>query len=259
MDWMTSEYNNRRTFRDMAVFTGKSVACGGSEGRVQATGWGLVICIREWALWKKINLSGKTYLLQGFGNVGSNAALLLAPLGMICIGVGDHTGYITCEEGFNIHRLSEYVKTNGSIEKYYTGTVVTKEQFFGTKCDFIIPAAMELEITKEIAPSINCTAIFEAANGPIDVEAEGVLAENGIDVVPDILCNSGGVVVSYYEWLQNLRHEQWTEEHVNRQLEQKMCDTFARVVEFAEENSCSFRCASYALAIRRLEHNIRQM
>lgn len=254
MDWMTHAYNKKRVERDMAVFTGKSIEYNGSLGRNAATGKGVMICVREYAKLHDIALKGKTFIVQGFGNVGSFTAQLLTLLGMVCVGVGDHTGYMVCTEGFNIHKLSEYVKAEKHIHGYESGECVTKDEFFAIQCDFVIPAALELQITSEIASKMQCRAIFEAANGPVDTDADNILASKRIDVVPDVLCNSGGVVVSYMEWLQNCRHESWSEEKVDQLLDEKMKAAFSRVYKKSFSLGCTPREAAYLLSVSRI-HN----
>ena len=252
MDWMVSKYNERSVRRDMAVFTGKSVCCGGSKGRHEATGQGVAICIREYAKFKNISLKGRTYILQGFGNVGSCTAQILNSLGMVCVGVGDHTGYYTCKEGFNIHKLKEYVNEKKCVKDYEAGELKTKEEFFKTTCDFVIPAALELQITRETVENLDCMAIIEAANGPVTDDADMLLGQKNIDVVPDVLCNSGGVIVSYYEWLQNLRYEYWNEEKIKNDLDERMTNTFLKVVELSKANECSLRQACFIIALDNL-------
>ena len=167
MDVMTDAYNDSCRVRETAVFTGKSVVRGGSEGRAAATGMGVYINVREYAKHKGIGLKGATYIIQGFGNVGSHTAALLAPLGMVCVGIGDHTAYLACEEGFNVHRVSEHVKAHGGVRGYVNGTVIdSRESFFEIECDFVIPAALELQIDDTVAARMKCRAVFEAANGP---------------------------------------------------------------------------------------------
>lgn len=252
MDAMTKEYNSRATRRDYGVFTGKSVAFGGSEGRSDATGMGVRICIEEYAKRNNLDLQGRTYIVQGFGNVGSAVARLLTPLGLVCVGVGDHTGYLTSVEGFNIHRMCEYARENRGVRGYDNGTERSREEFFATQCDFVIPAALELQISGNIAETMTCSAIFEAANGPTTAEGDAVLARRGIPVIPDVLCNSGGVVVSYYEWLQNRSYEHWTTAKVQTLLEKRMVQTFAEVVNITERDGCSYRTAAFRLAMNNL-------
>ena len=255
MDWMVSEYNRGRAEVDQAVFTGKSVECRGSLGRREATARGLTVCVREWAARKGVPLQGKTFIVQGFGNVGANVALLLVPLGMTCVGVGDHTGYRVNDEGFNVHKLAELAARQNCIEGYTSGTAVSRDEFFGTKCNFVIPAALEMQITAEKVGLMQCDAVFEAANGPVSADAESVLLEKGVDVIPDVLCNSGGVIVSYFEWVQNMQHTYWSEHEVVNRMEERMRATFERVVACTNKHSCSFRKACYLLALTRLQHN----
>ena len=257
MDEMIKAYNDNHPCEELATFTGKSVSSGGSLGREAATGKGVYICIREYAKRNNITLTGKTYIVQGFGNVGSNTAKLLSPLGLVCVAIGDHTGYIYCEEGFNVYKVSEYVKKNGGVNGYPNGTVLeNKDDFFKTKCDFIIPAALELQITDEITQNIDCTAIFEAANGPISLSAEKKLQSKNIDIIPDILCNSGGVIVSYFEWLQNLSYEKWSEEKVNNLLDEKMTSTFNFVSNLIDKDKLTYRQACFKIAIERINDRL---
>ena len=252
MDWMTNAWNKKSNYIDRGVFTGKSLSVGGSEGRTAATGQGVMICIREYAKVKNIELSGMTFVVQGFGNVGSFTSQLLTRLGMVCVGVGDHTAYLVCSEGFNIHRLTDYAKTNKCIKGYESGKEVDKDTFFETRCDFLIPAALELQITNYIANKVNCKAIVEAANGPTDSEADQILLEKSIDIIPDVLCNSGGVCVSYFEWLQNNSFEKWTLEKIERLLDDKMSLAFTKVYEKATELKCTPRQAAFVIAVNRI-------
>ena len=248
MDWMTDTFQmiNRS---HVSSFTGKSIECGGSKGREEATGFGVVNCIKNWSKINNFDLRGKTYIIQGFGNVGSNTANLLSYLGLICIGVGDHTGYLENLEGFNVFKLKEYVKNYGSIKGYSSGREITKSEFFEIECDILIPAALELVICGEEANNINCKLIVEAANGPIDLKAEKILLEKEILIIPDILANSGGVVVSYYEWLQNKRYEYWKKEEVLNKLDEKMTKTYNETYEYSINKKISFRMAAYCLAL----------
>lgn len=254
MDCMTDAFNEGSSMRDEAVFTGKTIERGGSKGRSAATGAGVVINIREYAKRKRIDLKGKTYIVQGFGNVGSNTAALLAPLGLVCVAIGDHTGYIACEEGFNIHRVAEHVKKTGGVAGYDNGRILdSKEAFFSTPCDFVIPAALELQIDEGIASSMKCKAVFEAANGPVSDTGERALLDRDVDIIPDVLCNSGGVVVSYFEYLQNLRREQWPEEKVHAQLDEYMSRTIEAVYVRSERDATSLRKACFQIAVERLQ------
>ena len=256
MDWMVDAYQKKGYLHNNSTFTGKSIDCGGSEGRVEATGYGVVECIKNWASKNNINLCGKTYILQGFGNVGSNTAILLSMLGMICIGVQDHTKSLISNEGFNVFKLKTHCEKNKSIENYNHGEEIESYNFFSIECDIIIPAAKELVINKEIAESINCSLIVEAANGPIDIEAEKILNEKNIEIIPDILANSGGVVVSYYEWLQNKRCEYWSKDEVLKKLSIKMQNTYNKVYQQKIIKNISMRNACYLYSIKKIEQII---
>lgn len=235
------------------VVTGKPIASGGTLGREKATGQGLVHCITEWAEDKDFNLEGATIAVQGFGNVGSNTAVILSRLGCSLIAVGDHTGHLYNPEGFNPHKLQEYVKRNRSIAGYPNGRAISRDEFFRVKCDLFIPAALENQIGPEEASAMQTKVVAEGANGPCTPEGERLLEERGIDILPDVLANSGGVTVSYYEWVQNKRSESWTLEEVDEKLEVAMKKAYREVVDFARQKKCSLRVASYAVALQRLD------
>lgn len=260
MDWMTDEYNNisgnfNLTCNMKSVFTGKSVGLGGSYIREEATGRGVALMIREWALKKNYNLKGKSYIIQGFGNVGYYTCELLNTYGMNLIAVGDHSGYLSSNEGFNIFNLREYAKKNNGIQGYSYGHEISKKDFFETSCNILIPSALENQITIENASIINCDLIVEAANGPIDYEAEEILENKNIPIIPDILANSGGVLVSYYEWLQNKRDEYWSEKYVRDRFDEKIEHTFKKIYSLSVRKDCSLRDACYIYAFEKLEKN----
>lgn len=235
------------------VVTGKPVASGGTLGREKATGQGVVHCITEWAKDKGFDLEGSTMIIQGFGNVGSNTGVILSKLGASIVAVGDHTGYLFNPEGFNPHKLQDYVKAHGSIAGYPTGKPITRQEFFATKADMFIPAALENQVGAEEAKALQVKLVAEGANGPCNPEGEKILHERGIDILPDVLANSGGVTVSYYEWVQNKRSEQWTLEEVDERLERAMKHAYREVVSFARAKKCDLRIAAYAVALQRLE------
>ena len=254
MDWMTSAYNrihSKIKSSDFGVFTGKSVDFEGNVARAGATGRGIVICIEEWAKKRNIDLRGRTYILQGFGNVGSHTAKMLHSLGMSLIAVGDHTCYIENKEGFNVFKLTKYMEDNKCL-KGYSNTVITKEDFFKIKCDIVIPAALELQIDETIAKNIDCMVVVEGANGPTNIEADDVFDSREIDVIPDILANSGGVIVSYLEWLQNKQHTTFEEDYVNKWLDDRMRKTFNAVYDASVDEECNMRLASYRIALNKI-------
>jgi glutamate dehydrogenase (NAD(P)+) len=234
------------------VVTGKPVASGGTLGREKATGQGVVHCITEWAEEKDFNLGGSTLIVQGFGNVGSHAAVILSKLGVSTIAVGDHTGYMYNPEGFNPHKLQDWVKKNRSIAGYPGGKPISREEFFRIKADLFIPAALEAQIGVDEARDLQVRLVAEGANGPCTPEGEKVLLERGIDIIPDVLANAGGVTVSYYEWVQNKRSESWTLEEVDTRLEKAMKKAYREVVEMSRQKKCSLRVAAYAVALQRI-------
>jgi glutamate dehydrogenase (NAD(P)+) len=256
MVWIMDTYMNSAGYTDrnsqQRVVTGKTLECGGSLGREKATGAGLVHCLIEWARDRDFTIEGKTALVQGYGKVGAHVSMILAKLGVSIVGVGDHTGYRLNPEGFNAHRLADYVKRHGSIKDYDSGEPCTRSDFFAAKADILIPAALQNQIGESEADALQARVILEGANGPVTGDGEAVLLGRGIDVVPDILANAGGVTVSYYEWVQNGRQESWELEEVDARLEKAMRRTYRRVVELMREHKCTMRDAAYALALRRL-------
>ena len=256
MVWMMDTFMNTGGTNEKsdqrAVVTGKTITSGGSEGRERATGQGVVHCIREWAKDNRFELEGATAIIQGFGNVGSHTAGLLAKLGVATIATGDHTGYLRNEEGFNAHKLQEYVRANGSIEGYPRGDTISRSEFFETKADLFIPAALENQIGAAEASALQVQLVAEGANGPVNPDGEAVLFERGIPVIPDVLANSGGVTVSYYEWVQNRNSEHWEVERVDEQLRHVMRRGYQRTMFFAEKHRVDPRTAAYGLALESL-------
>jgi len=256
MAWAMDTYMNSVSQGDKqavkGVVTGKPVASGGTLGREKATGQGLVHCITEWAKDCNFQLGGATMTVQGFGNVGSHTAAILSKLGVSLIAVGDHTGYLYNPEGFNPYKLQEYVKRNRSIDGYPAGKKVGREEFFKIKADIFVPAALEGQIGIEEGQMLQVRLVAEGANGPCTPEGEKVLLDRGIDILPDTLANSGGVTVSYYEWVQNKRSESWTLEEVDERLEKAMKRTYREVADMARDKKCSMRLAAYAVAIQRI-------
>src|SRR5580692_225434 len=257
MAWMMDTYSNmvgsyqKQSVR--GVVTGKPVASGGTLGRSKATGQGMVYCVTEWADDHDFSLEGSTMIVQGFGNVGSNAAVILSKLGVSTIAVGDHSGYLVNPEGFNSHKLQDYVEAHGSIAGYPGGKSITREEFFATKADIFAPCALENQIGEAEARALNVKLVVEGANGPTNPLGEKIVLDRGIDILPDVLANSGGVTVSYYEWVQNKRSESWTEEEVDAKLEKAMQRAYREVSDFARTKKCDLRVAAYAIALQRIE------
>jgi glutamate dehydrogenase/leucine dehydrogenase len=259
MVWMMDTYMNvvgmAEKMSVRRIVTGKSVTSGGSHGREQATGRGIVHCITEWARENRVNLDGRPFIVQGFGNVGSHTARILSKLGATLVATGDYRGYIANPEGLNPWKLAEHVAATGSVVDYRGGKAVTRDEFFAMECDVFIPAALELELGVPEAKALRARVVVEGANGPTYPEAEDVLHERGIDVIPDILANAGGVVVSYYEWLQNKRSERWDLEEVESRLERRMKRTYGHVRDCAKERKLDWRTASYAIALERIQNS----
>ena len=255
MDWMCDEYNKTGVKRhDLGVFTGKSLNYGGSAGRNEATGRGVALSVLEWSKINNINLNNKTFILQGVGNVGYHAAKILSSYGMIMLGIGDHTGYLRNMNGIDIADILKHIDDNKSLKYYNDKLLTSKDEFFSTKCDVIIPAALELQILEKEANNIDCKLIVEAANGPINIAADNIFKNKNIDVIPDILANSGGVLVSYFEWLQNKTNEYLDEDDINLKLEKKMNKTFNDVFNISNQYNCTLREASYIKSLQKLEN-----
>jgi glutamate dehydrogenase (NAD(P)+) len=256
MVWMMDTYMNVVGFADKnanrRVVTGKTITAGGSYGRETATGQGIVHCITEWARDRRFELNGCTFTVQGFGNVGSHASKIFARTGASLTAAGDYKGYIFNGDGINPFKLSEYVSKTGSVHGYPGAKAISRAEFFATPADIFIPAALELEIGVAEAKALNVKLIVEGANGPTETAAEPILHEKGIDLIPDILANSGGVVVSYYEWLQNKRSERWDLEEVEERLAKRMKRTFLAVTEYAAQKKCDWRMAAMGIALDRI-------
>ncbi len=274
MDWFENEYEKQWTIDNgqltnknqlKAVVTGKSIQNGGSLGREEATGLGGVIVLEE--LIKKLGMKFPlTVAIQGFGNVGSNIAAILNSRGFKVVAVSDIKGgiYNSNLEGFNIDlvracRLEKGVLAGcycvGSVcdlAKRYEDGIITNEELLELDVDILIPAAMENVITSKNASKIKAKIVFEMANGPTTTEADKILNRKGILVVPDVLANSGGVTVSYFEWYQNMRSEKWSLEKVNEKLEEKMVKAFEEVWKISQEKKVTLRTAGYILALQRL-------
>ncbi|MDX5338923.1 MAG: Glu/Leu/Phe/Val dehydrogenase [Cyclobacteriaceae bacterium] len=251
--YMSTKPTNERT-KFAHVVTGKPVGAGGLEGRDRATGFGVMVSIREWARIKDIDLKGKRYIVQGFGNVGYWAAHFLKEQGAVLVGVQDASGSIYNSVGIDPEDLIKYTSVNNNLVKGYPlASEFPNSDFFGINCDILIPAAMGNQITGENADSIKAQLVAEGANGPVDSDGSRILLKNGVEVIPDIFCNSGGVIASYFEWLQNRNGEMWSLEDVLEKLEKKMKKNFLRMTGTADEYQTDWRTAAYIEAIRRIE------
>ncbi len=235
------------------VVTGKPVELGGSLGRDKATGQGVVFNILEWAKDNDFSLNGATYIVQGFGNVGSWTSRLLRRFGAKLLAVEDVTGAIVNPDGIEPGELVSHVAGAGGVRGFDTAEPISREDFLAIKADIFIPAALENQITAETAPRLNVRLVAEGANGPTDPDGDVLLKERDIDLIPDILCNSGGVIVSYYEWLQNKRSEFWELDEVDKKLSRRISSAYAKVREAAASHDTDWRTAAYIVALTRLE------
>jgi len=252
MAWIMDTYSMHVGHTATAVVTGKPLEMGGSLGRREATGRGVTIVAREAARHVGFDIRGATVAVQGFGNVGSVSATLLSEIGAKVIGVTDWKGGVYNSKGLDIDKLLVYAAEEKTVAGFPGGEPLTHDQLFELDVDILIPAALENQITIENAPKIRAKVIVEGANGPTTPEANNLLHARGIFVVPDILANSGGVTVSYFEWVQDRYGYFWTEKQVNERLEAKICEAFKAVSETSVKYVVDMRTAAYIVAISRV-------
>lgn len=252
MAWVMDTYSMHMRKTETAIVTGKPVIMGGSLGRREATGRGVQFCVRGMAKHLGLPLKGLQIVVQGFGNVGSVAADLLAKDGCKVVAVGDVNGALYNKQGIDITALLAHVKANKTIVGFKGASPLDLGDLLTTKCDVLIPAALENVITAKNAKTIQAKFIAEGANGPTTPEADEILAKRGIHVIPDILCNAGGVTVSYFEWVQDRIGYFWDEDEVNRRLELIMNRSFAEVLAVSLEYKTTLRVAAFMLAIQRV-------
>lgn len=219
MGWMMDTYSNHVGRNEPAIVTGKPIALGGSQGRREATGAGVAYLVKKYLEDLKIPINETTVAVQGFGNVGSETALALSNYGAKIIAISDYTGGIYDAKGIDIHKALAYLQYAKTFEDYHLGEHITNEQLLELKCTVLVPAALERVITLKNAPKLQCRILAEAANGPTTNGADKLIEQRGdIEIIPDVLCNSGGVVVSYFEWLQNMQNYYWDRDEVMRKL-----------------------------------------
>ncbi len=252
MAWIMDTVSMREAHAVPGVVTGKPLVLGGSLGRVEATGRGVMITVREAAKRIGLNLKGATATVEGFGNVGSISAKLLHQLGVVFTHVSDVNGAIHSPKGIDIPALLKYVEQKKTVVGFPGTKKVDSDEVLFADVDIVIPAALENRITEEKAKHIKCKIIAEGANGPTTPEADVILDKKKILIIPDILCNAGGVTVSYFEWVQNRIGYFWSEEEVNSRLEEKMNMSFLDVWKMKEQYNTSLRIAAYMLAIKRV-------
>ncbi|UTC64953.1 Glu/Leu/Phe/Val dehydrogenase [Treponema sp. OMZ 788] len=253
MAWIADTYSTYAGEFSPAVVTGKPLPLGGSKGRVEATGRGVLFATRE--ILKKLNksLKDQSIAIQGLGNVGGTAADLFYKNGAKIIAVSDASGGIYSEKGLDIPQILKHKKTGKKLDSFEGDFKrITNQELLELKTDILIPSALENQITEKNAANIKASIIVEAANGPVTTEADRILEKNNIICVPDVLANSGGVIVSYFEWVQNLQGLYWTEEEVNNRLENKMIEAFRLVWDVKETYNVSMRKAAYIKALKEL-------
>ena len=254
MAWIMDTFSMHARHTVTSVVTGKPIELGGSLGRREATGRGVLFCVRDAAKHLKLDLKGARIAIQGFGNVGSVSADLLAKDGAKIVAVTDAHGGIQNPAGFDIPKLLDFVhkSANKSVAGFPGAKPISNEDLLTMECDVLIPAALENQITGENAADVRCRILAEGANGPTTPEADYILHKKGVFIIPDILCNAGGVTVSYFEWVQDRMGYFWEEDDVNRRLERIMRRSFQDVLALSVEHQVNMRIAAFMLAIKRV-------
>ena len=259
MAWIMDTYSQLKGYSVPESVTGKPIEIGGSEGRTCATALGVAFCVKEAAKILKLNMKNAKVAVQGYGNVGYNAASIMHSLGCKVVAVSDSSGGIYCPEGIIPSDVRAHKKKTGSVISYKDCTNITNAELLQTKCDILIPAALQNQITKDNADKIKAKIVAEGANGPTTPEADKTLHEKGTFLIPDILANSGGVTVSYFEWVQNLTREHWTLEEVNKKLENRITKAFSDVDKLSKKEESDMRTAALMLGVGRVAHAIRTL
>lgn len=252
MAWMMDTYSMNEGSTATGVVTGKPIALGGSLGRREATGRGVFTVGMAAAKHIGLEVAGARLAVQGFGNVGGIAAQLFVEAGAKVVAVQDHTGTLYNPAGFDVMQLQAHVKTTGGICEFTSGESILSAQFWEVDCEILIPAALEQQITEENAPKIRARLIIEGANGPTTPQADDILAERNILVVPDVIANAGGVTVSYFEWVQDFSSFFWSEDEINARLVKIMHDAFTHIWLTAQTHKVSLRTATFIVACTRI-------
>ena len=253
MAWIMDTFSQHKGHAVPEIVTGKPVDIGGTLGRREATGRGVVYTIIEAAKHLSIDLTRCTAVVQGFGNVGSVAVKELANIGVKIIGVADRTGGFYDPKGLPVQKLLELADKYHSLENCPYGQKISNAEVLELKCDILVPAALEMQITKENADRLQCRILAEGANGPTTLEADAILKEKGVFLIPDILANAGGVVVSYFEWVQDLQNFFWTEQEVNQKLRDILVRAFREVLDMSQREKVDMRLAALMIGIERVE------
>jgi glutamate dehydrogenase (NAD(P)+) len=252
MAWMMDTYSMNTGATATGVVTGKPIHLGGSLGRVKATGRGVFVTGREAARRIGLKLDGARVAVQGFGNVGSSAAELFVGAGATVVAIQDHTGTLVNPKGFDMAEAMTVLKRDGGIGQYAAAERVDNEHFWDVDCDIMIPAALEGQITVDRANRLKAKLVLEGANGPTLPDADDALRERGILVVPDVICNAGGVTVSYFEWVQDFSSFFWSEDEINLRLDKIMVDALRHIWDTADRHKITLRTATFAVACERI-------
>jgi glutamate dehydrogenase (NAD(P)+) len=252
MAWITDTYSMHHGYTIPGVVTGKPIAVGGSLGRNEATARGAVFTLLQWARAKGTSLEGMTVAIEGYGNAGSIAATLLKAEGAVIVAVSDSTGGIHVPRGLDPAKVSAWKAEHGTVVGFPGADEVTNHELLELECDILVPAALENQITRANASKVRAKVVAEAANGPTTPEADEILFDRGVFVIPDILCNAGGVTVSYFEWVQDMQSFFWTESRINESLKEIMDRAFEAVHEMSERHEVDMRTAAYMVAVARV-------
>jgi len=252
MAWMMDTYSMNTGSTATGVVTGKPIHLGGSLGRVKATGRGVFVTGREAARRINLPLDGARVAIQGFGNVGSSAAELFHSIGGKIVAVQDHTGAIANEGGLDMSELMPHVRNAGGVGGFKGAEKIGNEDFWDVPCEVLIPAALEGQITADRANRTKARLVLEGANGPTVSKADDILAERGVLVVPDVICNAGGVTVSYFEWVQDFSSFFWSEDEINVRLDKIMVDALRKIWDTADRHKITLRTAAFAVACERI-------
>ena len=252
MGWIMDTYSSGQGHTVTGVVTGKPVHLGGSLGRIKATGRGVFITGQQVAEKIKLPLEGAKVAVQGFGNVGSEAAYLFADSKSKIVAIQDHTGTISNPEGIDVAALKTYLENNPGVGGFAGAQAISDEAFWDVEMDILIPAALEGQITVERAQKLTAKLVLEGANGPTYPEADDILVQRGVTIVPDVICNAGGVTVSYFEWVQDMSSYFWSEEEINERLDKLMIQAINDVWHTSSEKACTLRTAAFILGCERI-------
>ena len=253
MSWIMDTYSQQKGYAVPGVVTGKPIEIGGTYGRKEATGRGVVACAIEALRHEGLHPSDTSWVVQGFGNVGRAAAGIAHELGARVVGISDVDGGVANEKGLDVRAACDWVDHQGTLEGFPGAERVTNEELLELSCDVLVPAAVQNQITSRNADRLRCRFLVEGANGPTTLEADAILSDRGVTVVPDILANAGGVTCSYFEWVQGLQQYFWSEEEVNARLIELMQRAYREVYATSEQQGTNLRTAALMLGIGRVK------